>query len=88
MNSLTCTFDAPDLYLDSSQIFRSSNRRDGQKIMDSIESLRDYLIADEIRRIQSLTRDELERELIELRSGEIEATPDEELLKKIWNHEN
>jgi hypothetical protein len=40
--------------------------------MDDIETLKDYLIADEILRIQSLSREKLEKELIEIKSKEIE----------------
>ena len=43
-----------------------------EMIMHDIESLRDYLIADEIQRIQSLTYQEVVSELIELRSKTIE----------------
>jgi len=44
--------------------------------MDDIETLKDYLIADEISRIQSLSREELEKELIEIKSKEIELLND------------
>ena len=50
--------------------------------MNDFEALRDYVIADEIQRIQSLPREELVRELIELSSREIEKMTDSQLLLK------
>lgn len=44
--------------------------------MQSIESLKDYLIADEIIRIQSLSREELVRELITTKTEKIEPLND------------
>ncbi|MDO8452044.1 MAG: hypothetical protein Q7S76_04215 [bacterium] len=49
--------------------------------MQDITSLQDYLIADEIQRISSLTREALVRELVELRSRAIENSSPQELLK-------
>lgn len=49
--------------------------------MNDIEDLRDYIIADEIQRIQSLSREELIRELIELQSAKIESASVTELLR-------
>jgi hypothetical protein len=39
--------------------------------MNSFTELQDYLIADEILRIQSLSRDELERELIDCKTRDL-----------------
>ena len=44
--------------------------------MESLESLKDCLIANEIQRITSLTREDLERELIEFQSRQIESLED------------
>ena len=44
--------------------------------MESIESLKDYLIADWIMKVKQMTREELERELIELKSRQIESLKD------------
>lgn len=44
--------------------------------MQSIESLKDYLIADEIIRIQSLSREKLVRELVTVKSEKIESLND------------
>lgn len=44
--------------------------------MQSIESLKDYLIADEIIRIQSLSQEELVRELITTKTEKIEPLND------------
>jgi hypothetical protein len=43
--------------------------------MNHIDDIKDYLIADEIQRIKSLSRDELERELISCKTLEIESNP-------------
>ena len=51
--------------------------------MDSIESLKDCLIADEIQRIEELDRDDLVRELIEEKTRKIESLRD---LKSIQNY--
>lgn len=48
--------------------------------MQDIETLRDYILADEIHRIESLTHVELVRELIELQSQKIESLSKGELL--------
>ena len=50
--------------------------------MNSLEELKDYLIADEIQRIESLTREELVRELMDVKSKDIETLSDEEVLNK------
>ena len=49
--------------------------------MNDIETLRDYMIADEIQRIQSLTPEELVRELVAVKTEKIELIPAEELLQ-------
>lgn len=54
--------------------------KDFQKTMNSTAELRDYLIADEIQRLSSLTKEELVRELIEIKSRAIEQMSDKELL--------
>ncbi len=43
--------------------------------MNHIDDIKDYLIADEIQRIKSLSRDELVRELISVKTLEIESNP-------------
>lgn len=48
--------------------------------MQDIESLRDYFIADEIQRIQSLTQEELVKELVELHSKRLESLQPEALV--------
>jgi len=53
--------------------------------MESIESLKDYLISDEIQRIESLSRVELVRELIEMKSRKIESLNDLKSIKKYGN---
>jgi len=40
------------------------------------ESLKDYVIVDMIEEVKKMTRDELERELIELKSRQIESFKD------------
>lgn len=50
--------------------------------MNDIESIKDCLIADEIQHIQSLSREQLVRELVEVRSTEIEHMNVGELLNK------
>ena len=52
------------------------------KIMNSIESLKDYLIADEITRIESLSREALVRELVAVRSEQIESLNDVKSIRK------
>ena len=44
--------------------------------MESLESLKDYMIADWIMKVKQMTREELERELIELKSRQIESLRD------------
>lgn len=44
--------------------------------MESIESLKDYLIADEIIRIESLSREEVVRELVSVNVKKIESLKD------------
>jgi hypothetical protein len=53
--------------------------------MEDIESLKDYRIADEILRIQSLSREKLEEELIEMKSREIESLNDLVSIKEYGN---
>ena len=53
--------------------------------MESIESLKDYLISDEIQRIESLSRVELVRELIEMKSRKIESLSDLKSIKEYGN---
>lgn len=48
--------------------------------MNDAESLRDYLIADEIQRIQSMTHEALVAEMIELLSRRLESASLTELL--------
>jgi hypothetical protein len=49
--------------------------------MNDPEALRDYLIADEIQRIEALSREELVRELISVKSERLEVATLAELLK-------
>lgn len=49
--------------------------------MNDIESLRDYLIADEIQRIKLLTPEELKCELIAVMTARIESASADELLQ-------
>jgi len=49
--------------------------------MNDPEALRDYIIADEIQRIQALSREDLVRELISLRSEKLEGVSLADLLK-------
>ena len=53
--------------------------------MESIESLKDCLISDEIQRIESLSRVELVRELIEMKSRKIESLNDLKSIKEYGN---
>jgi len=53
--------------------------------MESIESLKDYLIADEIIRIQSLSREQLIRELVIVKSKKIESLNDLKSIKEYGN---
>ena len=48
--------------------------------MNSIEEIRDAKIADEILRIQSLSREDLVKELVAIRAVFIESLDDRELL--------
>ena len=50
--------------------------------MNDIEGIRDYLISDELRRIQTLPVDVLRQELVVFRTGKIEAMSDSELLRQ------
>ena len=56
--------------------------------MESIESLKDYLISDEILRIESLSREELIRELVEVNSRKIESLGDLKSIKEYGNKNN
>lgn len=58
--------------------------------MNDIESVRDYLLADLIMEIESLSRKELVSELVEMKSREIESAPPEKLLMLCKNkkHDN
>lgn len=49
--------------------------------MNDIESLKDYLLADMIIKIQSLSKEALIRELVELKSKEIESASPDEILR-------
>jgi len=53
--------------------------------MESIESLKDYLISDEIQRIESLSREELVGELVEMTSRKIESLSDLKSIKEYGN---
>ena len=48
--------------------------------MNDIEGIRDYLLADLIMEIESLSRKELVSELVEMKSREIESASPEKLL--------
>ncbi len=50
------------------------------KHMNSIEEVKDCVIADEIMRIQSLTREDLIKELIDVESKQIEAMTSDEFM--------
>ena len=57
--------------------------------MNDISSLRDYYIADTITDIQSMSRDELERKLINIETEKIEHMTDDEILRfKQKHHDN
>ncbi len=57
--------------------------------MNDISSLRDYYIADAITDIQSMSRDELERKLINIETEKIEHMTDDEILRfKQNNHDS
>ena len=59
------------------------------KSMNDISSLRDYRIADTIHDIQSMSRDELERKLINIETEKIENMTDDEILRfKQTNHDS
>ncbi|KKP56404.1 MAG: hypothetical protein UR50_C0003G0030 [Parcubacteria group bacterium GW2011_GWC1_34_10] len=49
--------------------------------MNSIEDLRDYLLADLIKEIESLNKEDLIRQLIKIKSKEIEFATPEKILK-------
>lgn len=53
-----------------------------QNNMHSTTELKDYLIADEIQRISSLSKEELVQELIDIKSKAIEQMSDYELLNQ------
>ena len=53
--------------------------------MESIESLKDYLISDEIQRIESLSREELVGELVEMTSRKIESLSHLKSIKEYGN---
>lgn len=54
--------------------------------MEDIESLKDYMISDEIFRIKSLSREKLEEELIEINSRKIESLSDLMSIKEYGTH--
>lgn len=54
--------------------------------MNDIDTLRDYLIADEIQRIYSLQPDEITAELVSINTRNIEQAPDEEILNRSKTH--
>lgn len=56
--------------------------------MNDIESLRDYLLADMIIKIQSLSKEALIRELVELKSKEIESASPDEILRLCRQNKN
>lgn len=58
--------------------------------MNSIEEVKDCVIADEIMRIQNLSREDLIRELIDIKSRQIEAMKPDEFMAylKTRNHGN
>lgn len=56
------------------------------KSMNDISSLRDYYIADTITDIQSMSRDELERKLINIETEKIEHLTDDEILSFKQKH--
>ena len=60
------------------------------KHMNSIEEVKDCVIADEIMRIQVLTKEDLIRELIDVRSRQIETMKPDEFMAylKTRNHGN
>lgn len=53
--------------------------------MEDIESLKDYMIADKILKIKSLSREKLEQELIKIKSEEIESLNDLVSIKEYGN---
>lgn len=58
--------------------------------MNSIEEVKDCVIADEIMRIQNLSREDLIKELIDIESKQIEAMKSDEFMAylKTRNHGN
>jgi len=56
--------------------------------MESIESLKDFLIADEIQRIELLNKGELLRELIEEKTRKIESLNDLVEIKNYYGDKN
>jgi hypothetical protein len=53
--------------------------------MNSLEELKDYLIADEILRIESLTQKELVDELMDLKTRQIESLSPDEVINYLKN---
>lgn len=54
--------------------------------MNDINTLRDYLIADEIQRICSLQPDEITAELVSINTRKLEQATDEEILNRSKTH--
>lgn len=80
--------DAPNTVI-LSHIFCRTNKIMVSKSMNDISSLRDYYIADAINDIQSMSRDELERKLINIETEKIEHLTDDEILRfKQNNHDS
>ena len=80
--------DAPNTVI-LSHIFCKTHKVMVSKSMNDISSLRDYYISDTITDIQSMSRDELERKLINIETEKIERMTDDEILKfKRTNHDN
>ena len=66
--------------------FCETNKVMVSKSMNDISSLRDYYIADAITDIQSMSRDELERKLINIETEKIEHMTDDEILRFKQQH--
>ena len=80
--------DAPNTVI-LSHIFCKTHKVMVSKSMNDISSLRDYCIADTITDIQSMSRDELERKLINIETEKIERMTDDEILRfKQKHHDN
>ncbi len=56
--------------------------------MNSITEIKDYLITDEIERIENLSSEQLMRELIEVKTRKIEKMSDVEILKMCQRNKN